>query len=232
LKIIKVCDYGADSNYNDYIGAKTMIATYLIIFLVVLLITQKFKKYSMIIKNLQRSNDNLKKLSLYDPLTGLPNNTLFEDRFQHAFNQATRAGSDQYYTLLYLDVNNFKPVNDLYGHDAGDQVLKNIAQKLSSSVRPGDTVARLHGDEFAIILQGKHAKNAISRINKLTLGGIEFYKDGEKQRARVGFSVGAVRINTSVDKMSDLIKIADRAMYRAKDQCRNSGLMSGHAWSA
>ncbi len=193
------------------------------------------------IRTLLHRIDDLKQKTLHDPLTGLANRVLFDDRLEQAFKSTrpscgvTTRAHRSYYTLLNIDVNNFKPVNDTFGHTVGDKTLQEVAHRLQAVVRPGDTVARVGGDEFAILLQGKHSSGVIRRlVQQFPSTGIiinKFYK-GYTSKINIGISVGAVRINEGIETVEQLSKIADRAMYRAKDLCSNTGFTSGYKWGA
>lgn len=183
---------------------------------------------------LYRIND-LKQKTLHDPLTGLANRVLFDDRLEQAFKSTrpsygvTTRTRRSYYTLLNVDVNGFKPVNDTFGHAVGDKTLQEVAHRLQAVVRPGDTVARVGGDEFFILLQGKHSSSVIRRlVQQFPSTGISV----NGGNINIGISVGAVRINEDIETVEQLLKIADRAMYRAKDLCGSTGFTSGYKWGA
>lgn len=204
-----------------------VIITILALSVLVLLMVLNFS--GMKIKVLKKTVDKLSTIALHDSLTGLPNLALFNDRIDQAFLSVKRQQKTIHKTLLYIDVNNFKQINDKFGHGVGDKVLKTVARKLKEAVRSEDTVARLHGDEFAIILNGKHSTSAIKRlIKKFPINGIDIDHDKYMQ---VGISIGAVRISDSVGGVIELIQLADVAMYSAKRNCKDSGLMSGHQWN-
>ena len=154
----------------------------------------------------------------HDPLTGLANRTLFMSRLANALKPRSGRPSRSDVGLLYIDLNRFKPVNDLYGHDAGDEVLLTCAHRLGSVVRPQDTVARLGGDEFAIV---------VPRITPAELGAlaaritealaVSYLIHGE--RVQVPASVG-MHIADQSELGSDALRKADRAMYSAKELLR------------
>ena len=108
-------------------------------------------------KNLE---DELAHKALHDPLTGLPNRRLLMDRLGHALQ--SRRGFET--SVLFVDIDDFKTVNDRFGHDVGDHVLKVFAERLVQAVRPGDTVARLSGDEFVVVIEDSSDENTPDRV--------------------------------------------------------------------
>jgi diguanylate cyclase (GGDEF)-like protein/PAS domain S-box-containing protein len=155
----------------------------------------------------------------HDPLTGLPNRAMFLQRLGQAYSrqQPTRS-----IALLFLDLDRFKLINDTLGHDAGDHLLKTVAVRLESCVRPNDVVARLGGDEFTILLDNVHgdqdaivvADRIISEINQpMTLLGT--------RDVVVSTSIGIVRPGPEHTSGADLLRDADTALYRAKELGRN-----------
>ena len=150
----------------------------------------------------------------HDPLTGLPNRYLFEDRLAHAAARAKR--QDSPLALLYLDVDGFKEVNDRLGHFAGDNVLRSIARRLAGVVRESDTLARIGGDEFAIVLESlARVEDAAPVAQKmLTALALPFFEDN--QRFDLTCSIGISFFLLNGTDARSLLDHADRAMYRAK----------------
>ncbi|MEZ0165420.1 diguanylate cyclase [Kineococcus sp. LSe6-4] len=160
----------------------------------------------------------LQRLALHDALTGLPNRLLFLDRLEHAVAAARRGAG--HVGLLYVDLDGFKAVNDTAGHEAGDDLLVQVAALLSSCVRPGDTVARLGGDEFAVVCPGTSAEHDLVTVGRrvLALLGKPLAvrgHGGTEHRAVVGASIG-VRWCTDGRPAEELLRDADEAMYEAK----------------
>lgn len=150
----------------------------------------------------------------HDALTGLPNRQLFNDRLKHAANHAKRLA--QPFALLYLDLDGFKRINDLFGHDVGDVVLKEVAKRLRTAVRDTDTVARIGGDEFAVIIEPQGDREVAERLAKRILDILvkPILVDGKPHP--VGASIGLVVASPDVLDMEGLLKSADAAMYEAK----------------
>jgi diguanylate cyclase (GGDEF)-like protein/PAS domain S-box-containing protein len=157
-----------------------------------------------------RTEDRMRHEALHDPLTGLANRTLLRDRLEHALARSAREDSPT--GVLFIDLDEFKEVNDRYGHAAGDAVLVELAGRLRAAVRPADTVARLGGDEFIVVCEdvdrdgalalGRRLDEAIRR--PLTLGG-----DEQRLSASIGIALGR-------ENPDALLAGADAAVYRAK----------------
>ncbi|UZE96892.1 EAL domain-containing response regulator [Alkalimarinus alittae] len=150
----------------------------------------------------------------HDALTGLPNRYFLINRFATALELARR--HDHCVAVMFLDLDNFKRVNDSMGHGHGDSLLKQVSQRLRNSLRPGDTIARHGGDEFTILLENlKHPDKAISVIRKLREAFLQPIKVGS-QDIYVTFSTGIALYPTDGQNVEDLLRNADTAMYRAK----------------
>jgi len=154
----------------------------------------------------------------YDGLTGLPNRRMFTDRLAQALGRARRRNTQV--AVLFVDLDRFKPVNDILGHAVGDEVLKELAIRLRGALREEDTLARIGGDEFTIILEElSHREDAVHVAQRL-LGAVTPPLDVEGQEVVVGASVGiAVSPQDGADAAT-LVKNADMAMYRAKQSGR------------
>jgi len=152
--------------------------------------------------------------AFHDHLTGLPNRALLGDRIEHALARGRRG--NPLVALLFVDVDDFKVVNDSFGHEAGDQVLVTVATRLQRLVRPGDTVARLSGDEFGILLEDlQAAADAEATAGRLVEAFAQPIEVGGRTVA-VAVSVGVAAGTAATTSANDLIRNADFAMYRAK----------------
>lgn len=155
----------------------------------------------------------------HDSLTGLVNRAEFERRLDRMLESARRDGSS--HALCYLDLDQFKVVNDTCGHLAGDALLERLAETLTFRVRQRDTVARLGGDEFAVLIEHCSVEQAMRVANTLHEAISEFVFTWEGKRFQVGVSVGLVPITPDLGDAADVLGAADSACYMAKDQGRN-----------
>jgi diguanylate cyclase (GGDEF)-like protein/PAS domain S-box-containing protein len=175
----------------------------------------------------------VRRLAFYDTLTLLPNRRLLRDRLSQAIAVARR--SDKFGAVMFLDLDNFKPLNDKFGHNLGDQLLVEVAQRLKACVREVDTVARFGGDEFIAVIEDLSADreeavqlartvaNKIShRLAELyTLENLNHHGHKETVIHRCTASIGVVILSKQDDSPDDLVKWADAAMYLAKSLGRN-----------
>jgi diguanylate cyclase (GGDEF)-like protein len=171
----------------------------------------------------RRQTEAVENLAFKDSLTGLPNRAYFNRKFQEAVDASEIMG--ELFGLIMIDVDHFKDINDTLGHDAGDALLKRLAEMLHAAFRSGDTVARLGGDEFAVILRGLHSEadmmrpvNALQDLLRRPIehGGRSF---------SVSASIGAALHGDLDADPSHMIKNADIALYRAKDEGRNRSVV-------
>ncbi len=171
------------------------------------------------------AEDEVRNLAFYDPLTHLPNRRLLQDRLHQAL--ATLARGDRHGALLFIDLDNFKALNDTWGHTHGDTLLQGVAQRLQSHVRQGDTVARLGGDEFVVVLedlasdQTEAAAQAQAIASKLRAALDQVHEiDGNGYHSSA--SIGVVLFDNQPCGSDALMRHADMAMYQAKNMGRNA----------
>ena len=162
-------------------------------------------------KNLE---DQLAHQAFHDPLTGLANRALLLDRIEHAL-ATTRRDPKGHLALLYLDLDDFKTVNDALGHEAGDELLREAAGRLSGGLRPGDTASRLGGDEFAVLLEGLPERDLAYEIGARLLESLQSPFDANGEGVCINASIG-IAVSTGVEDAAALLRNADLAMYRAK----------------
>lgn len=171
------------------------------------------------ISSLKHAQARLDYQAHHDPLTGLPNRTLFESRLQAALSDPGQGNNQG--AVLFLDLDRFKHINDSLGHPVGDLLLKGIAQRLKEQVRDVDTVARLGGDEFIILLPGlQHASDAENIANKLLGCFAAPFQAGEHEFF-TSASIGTSLYPKDGSDVATLVKNADAAMYRSKAKGRN-----------
>lgn len=173
----------------------------------------------------KEAEQKIHQLAFYDALTSLPNRRLVIDRIEHELSTAKR--HDHHGAILFIDIDNFKTINDTLGHDHGDQLLMAISRRLVSQVREVDTVSRLGGDEFILLLQGEPCSeeqainNASSVVQKILSLGDNAYNIGTHKHF-VTLSVGATIFPSNAADHQELLKQADTALYRAKALGKNT----------
>jgi len=169
---------------------------------------------------LKRYEDELEQRANYDPLTGVPNRRLLTDRVLQGLRRAQRSG--RALALCYLDLDNFKPVNDRYGHSTGDAVLSEVARRLVQQMRSDDTVARLGGDEFVLLFNDVDpARRELAGLLDRVLGAVREPLLLQGVEHRLTASIGVALSPPDAAEPDLLIRHADQAMYRAKEQGRN-----------
>lgn len=177
--------------------------------------------------------DNVRQLAFYDVLTGLPNRRLLTDRLTQAMSASKRSG--RFGAVMFLDLDNFKPLNDQYGHGMGDLMLIEVARRLTDSVREIDTVARLGGDEFVVLLNEldtdktdavSQAHGVAEKIRSILslpylLNVAQTDQQNENVEHHCSASIGLVMFANHEVSQEEIIKLADQAMYQAKENGRN-----------
>jgi diguanylate cyclase (GGDEF)-like protein/PAS domain S-box-containing protein len=166
-----------------------------------------------------RSEQRIRHQALHDPLTRLANRALCRDRLEHALAHAERAGSSA--AVLYVDVDDFKRVNDLYGHSAGDAVLVALARRLAAAVRPADTVARLGGDEFVVVCEDVDERVALG-LGWRVAAAVQEPLEVDGTQHRISASVGIALGSGASTNAEGLVSNADTAAYRAKEAGRGN----------
>ena len=177
------------------------------------------------VTDLRRANEEIEHLAFYDPLTGLPNRRLLLDRLGQAPVLSQRSGKVG--ALLFLDLDHFKDLNDTLGHEVGDELLQEVAQRLLANVRVADTVARLGGDEFVVMLSElststQEAAAMAQRIGEKILRGLSepYLLRGHSHQGAV--SIGATLFGASAQSAIELLRQADIAMYQVKARRGNA----------
>ncbi len=173
----------------------------------------------------KKARQEIENFAYYDALTSLPNRRLLAERFQHAVAVAQRART--YGSLLFIDLDKFKTLNDTKGHDVGDQLLIEVAHRIQSIVRAGDTVARLSGDEFVVILEGLNesaniAYQQVSEITQKILTELNQSYYLSLYEFTTSASIGVVLFNNNTLPFEDYLRHADAAMYLSKENGGNT----------
>jgi diguanylate cyclase (GGDEF)-like protein len=190
-------------------------------------LTQAFNR---LLDKLKTQQADLERLAHHDPLTGLPNRILLADRLAQVLNRAHRNGTSV--AVLYLDLDGFKPINDVLGHAAGDQALQEVARRLLATVRESDTLARIGGDEFLVLMGDLDADPAVAReaVQAVARKCLSVFEDpiglGDSMRT-LGVSVGVV-VGNGNSTIDALRKAADVAMYQAKQAGGQRVVMAPH----
>lgn len=165
------------------------------------------------------AEQRIKHMAHHDALTNLPNRILFSDRLNHGIAVAKREKSRL--ALLYVDLDNFKPVNDEFGHSAGDTLLQMVAQRMNDCVRESDTVARIGGDEFAVLLVQLHSRHDAEIVAEKLRIALETPFEIESVQLNISCSIGGAYYPEDGVNEQVLIRNADQAMYQAKASGRN-----------
>lgn len=173
--------------------------------------------YTCIMKDItekHRQEERYFYLANHDPLTGLANRGLFEDRIEHAIANAKRTGEKV--GVVIIDMNEFKQINDTYGHSAGDAVLKHLAAQITAAIRQSDTAARYGGDEFILILEHIVSKEELSALKTNLLKRVDTVVPIGNEMIDISFSIGEALFPEDGASVTQLINKADHRMYEGK----------------
>lgn len=169
------------------------------------------------ITDLKVAEQRLERLAQYDSLTGLPNRSLFNQRLEKALN----SNSQLITAVMFIDLDRFKNINDTYGHSVGDELLHQVADRLRSCVQAKDTVSRLGGDEFTVILCKIHNRNQVKQIAQRILAVLSEPYELDSIRCFSSASIGIVLATNDSEDTDTLTRNADQAMYQAKEAGRD-----------
>jgi len=172
------------------------------------------------ITDLKRNEEEIKFQAFHDPLTGLPNRLLFRDRLRHAIDKTQREGG--HVAVLFMDLDDFKNINDTLGHDIGDLLLKGMSVRLIGCLREVDTVARIGGDEFMVILEGVQRDGEVSVAAKRMIDALAQPYSFKSESLYCTTSIGISMYPADGSLADELIKNADLAMYHAKRMGKNN----------
>lgn len=172
------------------------------------------------ITHIRENEEQVRRLAYYDPLTRLPNRRLLEDRLELGIRHARRYG--QRLAVIFLDLDHFKQVNDALGHALGDELLLKVSKRLRAQLREDDTLARQGGDEFIVLLNEIEAVEEVTRVAHRLVESVSAPFEVGGQAFRVGCSLGISLYPDDGDRVETLVRRADSAMYRAKQEGRNT----------
>lgn len=181
--------------------------------------------FHLLARQAEQASEFYGDIAMRDPLTGLFNRRQFNEALEREIASANRRGSC--FTLLLLDLDGFKPVNDRYGHHAGDAVLRAVAERLGSQARSNDTVARIGGDEFVLICPDLCDESSAALVSERLLNLLNEEILLETATVRIGASIGIAFYPNHAHTVDDLIRAADEAMYLAKKAGRNRCAFAG-----
>lgn len=168
----------------------------------------------------KRSEERIKHIAYHDPLTNIPNRTLFKDRLEREIVRAKR--NNQMLGVMFLDLDKFKEINDTLGHDVGDRMLQSVAKRLDGCLREGDTVARIGGDEFLLLLPEVDHKANITMVSDRIINSLKQPFNFNGHEFYITTSIGITICPEDGDEAEILLKNADTAMYYAKEKGRNN----------
>ncbi|MDX1295633.1 MAG: EAL domain-containing protein [Sulfurimonadaceae bacterium] len=180
----------------------------------------EIKQRKEIQKQLNEQKAILHHQAHHDRLTGLPNRMLFGDRLDQAIKQGKRTKTKV--AVAFIDLDRFKSINDSLGHSTGDLVLKSVAKRLKSHLRECDTLARIGGDEFTLIIEGLHDSDSVIDIIRKLLESMEAPIEVDGQQLYMTLSIGVTIFPHDGVSVEQLLKNADAAMYKAKDEGKNT----------
>ncbi|QRY78093.1 EAL domain-containing protein [Pseudomonas sp. PDNC002] len=206
---------------SDWLALLIIIVTLAIIGIALLtsvLDARLESRTAQLTSSLAQANQELTQLALHDNLTRLPNRILLEDRIEQQIGKVQRNGG--HFALMFLDLDGFKPVNDAFGHHVGDLLLKEVARRLCDNLRSEDTVARIGGDEFVVLVELAAAEDAVTVASQqINLLAQPFQVAG--QELRIAASIGIVLYPGDGATQQELLRNADAAMYHAKGNGKN-----------
>ncbi|MDB5838643.1 MAG: bifunctional diguanylate cyclase/phosphodiesterase [Herminiimonas sp.] len=209
----------------DYTWIALLIGGATISMLIVTLVTSTLdarlqSRTAVLASSLKEANTALQRIAFLDGLTDLPNRMLLTDRLEHAIARSRRSG--QVIALLFVDLDGFKTVNDSLGHQAGDQVLKEIAKRLSNIIRASETVARIGGDEFVVLVEAVDDRAALAVLARRIEAAVSMPIVLENDEVQLSASIGIAVFPDDAKDEKQLLAHADLAMYNAKASGKNT----------
>lgn len=178
------------------------------------------RRYSLLAKQSAQASQHYNELAMRDPLTGLFNRRQLENNLEREVATINRRPHSNI-ALAMIDLDGFKPINDRYGHEIGDLVLRTVAKRLTEGARVNDTIARIGGDEFTLICPDLHTKENADMFCQRLLDSINLPIETDAGQVLVGASIGVAFYPDHAKNVDDLIRVADKTMYAAKNSGRN-----------
>ncbi|NER59204.1 EAL domain-containing protein, partial [Pseudomonas sp. MAFF212428] len=212
-------DSGLSGNGLDYLVLITTLAVLAVALLTSVLDARLESRTAELAQSLTLANQELTQLALHDTLTGLPNRTLLADRIDQAIAKVAEQGGG--FALMFIDLDGFKPVNDAFGHHTGDQLLKEVALRLRGHLHSQDTLARIGGDEFVLLVELGEPEDAVGVAAKQVNLVSRPFRVAE-QSLQISASVGIVLYPGNGTDQLELLRNADAAMYHAKSAGKNA----------
>jgi len=186
------------------------------------------KGFSVYVRNItaqRRAEEMLRQQAQHDPLTALPNRILFNERLEQAIGRANRIRSQ--FAVMFIDLDGFKQVNDVLGHEAGDQVLRDVARNLSQTLRRNDTLARIGGDEFVLLVEDLQSLEQATSLADKVVESVSNLRTPALRNVEIGASIGIALYPDHGSDTRALLVRADEAMYEAKREGKGSYFLSG-----
>ncbi|WP_095155207.1 bifunctional diguanylate cyclase/phosphodiesterase [Pseudomonas sp. Irchel 3E13] len=209
---------GVSGDGLDYLVLITTLAVLAVALLTSVLDARLEARTADLARSLTLANQELTQLALHDTLTGLPNRTLLADRIDQAMSKVAEHGGC--FALMFIDLDGFKPVNDAFGHHTGDQLLKEVALRLRGHLHSQDTLARIGGDEFVLLVELEDPDDAVSVAAKQVNLVSRSFRVAE-QSLQISASIGIVLYPGNGNDQHELLRNADAAMYHAKNAGKN-----------
>ncbi|MEE1865961.1 MULTISPECIES: putative bifunctional diguanylate cyclase/phosphodiesterase [Pseudomonas] len=209
---------GLSGNGLDYLVLITTLAVLAVALLTSVLDARLEARTAELARSLTRANQELTQLALHDTLTGLPNRTLLADRIELAISKVSEQGGC--FALMFIDLDGFKPVNDAFGHHTGDLLLKEVALRLRGHLHSQDTLARIGGDEFVLLVDLQEPDDAMGVASKQVNLISRSFRVAE-QNLQISASIGIVLYPGNGVDQHELLRNADAAMYHAKSAGKN-----------
>lgn len=184
--------------------------------------------FSVYVRNItaqRRAEEMLRRQAQHDPLTDLPNRNLFNERLEQAIGRVNRIGSQ--FAVMFIDLDEFKQVNDVLGHEMGDQVLRDVARGLSKTLRRNDTLARIGGDEFVLLVEDIQCLEQVTGLAEKVVESISNPVMPALQKVKIGASIGIALCPDHGNDTRALLIRADEAMYEAKRQGKGTYVLYG-----